>query len=113
LAYFTPADGGDVFLRNVAVITSNSLHVYGLFNDAFGIQDCTERDGRMVHALEGVVAYFNVLSRHPSAGAQLATLFFLFLLDLRFNREDGSDIFLRNIGLSRNYPALQIRRVFS
>jgi hypothetical protein len=31
----------------------------------------------MIHALEGVVAYFRVLSRHPPAGGQLAALLFL------------------------------------
>jgi hypothetical protein len=34
------------------------------------------------------------------------------LLGLFFDLEDGGDMFLRNVGLSPNYTALQARRMF-
>jgi hypothetical protein len=34
------------------------------------------------------------------------------LLELLFYREDAGEIFLRNVGLSANYKALQPRRLY-
>jgi hypothetical protein len=52
------------------------------------------------------------MRERKESSKKLASIFGL-LLGLLFDHEDGSDIFLRNVGLFPKYTALQRRKLYS
>jgi hypothetical protein len=100
---FNSKDGGNMFLRNVGLSPNyEALQPRRPYHGAVTLT--TTAYFRVAILFTGMLVVITVTSLQAGSAG--------FLLGLLFNAEDGGDMFLRNVGLSPNYKALQPRRPY-